>query len=150
MHELGHTFGLPHTIDNRCIMSRGFDQFGAAIIGFEPGPKDQNRATPASYWDPVHSARLSLSPFFQPRRPASEQPLAPRISRAGDVLTVNSTDELRLISVWQDGKQNWMQPLIGNKAEFSLKELRSKISGDNIRVVVLTKSGGETNFSVTN
>jgi len=143
MHELGHTFGLPHTVDNRCIMSRGFDQFGAAMIGFEPGPKDQNRATPASYWDPVHSARLSLSPFFQPRRPASELPKAPRIKVNGDTVDIDSEDDLSLLAVWQDGKPNWSQPLTGRSARFSFAELQSKIKGDLINIVAMTASGGE-------
>jgi hypothetical protein len=143
MHELGHTFGLPHTVDNRCIMSRGFDQFGAAMIGFEPGPKDQNRATPASYWDAVHSARLSLSPFFQPRRPASEPPKAPRIKVNGDNVDIDSEDDLRLLAVWQDGKPNWSQPLTGRSARFSFAELQSKIKGDRINIVAITASGGE-------
>ncbi|MEI7576813.1 MAG: hypothetical protein WCK51_07965 [Armatimonadota bacterium] len=143
MHELGHTFGLPHSIDNRCIMSRGFDQFSAALIGFEPGLKEDRRATPPSYWDPVHSARLSLSPFFQPRRPASEKPIKPKLVLKGDTLAADSADELRLISVWQDGKPNWMQNLSGKRAEFSLRELRGKIGGDKVNIVVTTQSGGE-------
>lgn len=143
MHEMGHTFGLPHTTDRRCIMSRGFDQFSSALFGTDLDREGKIKARTGSYWDPVHSARLSLNPFFQPDRPLSHKPIAPEIMRKGDKITLSAKEGLKLICVWQDDKPNWSQPLSGTSAEFSLSALRQKIQGDKIHVVAVSESGGE-------
>jgi len=36
LHEMGHTFGLPHANDPFCIMSRGFDYFNRFFCPYEP------------------------------------------------------------------------------------------------------------------
>lgn len=143
MHEMGHTFGLPHTTDRRCIMSRGFDHFSSALFGTELDRKGKIRSRAGSYWDPVHTARLSLNPFFQPDRPLSQKPVMPDIRREGDKVTLSAKEGLKLICVWQDDKPNWSQPLSGTSAEFSLDALRQKIQGDKVHVVAVSASGGE-------
>ena len=35
LHEIGHTFGLPHTVDKRCIMSRGYDHINRNFFAAE-------------------------------------------------------------------------------------------------------------------
>ncbi len=143
MHEMGHTFGLPHTTDGRCIMSRGFDQFGAALFGTEPRSDGQIAVRAGSYWDSVHSARLNLNPYFDADRRLDPRPEIPSISRSGDKVTLSAVGGLRLIAVWQDDKPNWRQSLTGETAEFSLSELRKKINGNRIQVVAVSATGGE-------
>lgn len=143
MHEMGHTFGLPHTTDRRCIMSRGFDQFSSALFGTELDREGKTKARQGSYWDPVHTARLSLNPFFQPDRPVTEKPRVPDIRREGDKVILSAPGGLKLISIWQDDRPNWSMPLSGKSAEFSLTDLRHKIQGDRIHVVAVSASGGE-------
>ncbi len=143
MHEMGHTFGLPHTVDNRCIMSRGFDQFGSALFGTEPRPDGRIVTRIGSYWDSVHSARLNLNPYFHADRQIDPKPIVPEINRSGDKIILSAEDGLRLISVWQDNKLSWSQSLVGESAEFSLADLRKKISGSQIHVVAVSASGGE-------
>lgn len=148
MHEMGHTFGLPHTTDRRCIMSRGFDQFSSALFGTEPGPNGEAKERTGSYWDPVHTARLSLNPYFQPDRPRSQAAVPPIIKREGDKVTLSSREGLKLVCVWQDDKPNWSQPLSGTSATFNLTELKKKIGGDKIHIVAVSASGGERTESI--
>lgn len=143
MHEMGHTFSLPHTTNGRCIMSRGFDQFGAALFGTEPRQDGQIAARAGSYWDSVHSARLNLNPYFDADRGLGPKPVTPEIKRSGDKITLSSPGGLRLIAVWQDDKPNWSQSLVADSAEFSLAELRRKINGNRISVVAVSATGGE-------
>ena len=39
LHEMGHTFGLPHSTDGRSAMSRGFDLFNRRFVAYEPPRK---------------------------------------------------------------------------------------------------------------
>jgi hypothetical protein len=63
MHEIGHSMGLPHVIDGRGIMRRGFDNFGRNFV-FQDPPSKRN-ASPVKfkdkdigYWSPVSAAAL--------------------------------------------------------------------------------------------
>lgn len=69
LHELGHTWGLPHTRDPLCIMSRGFDHLNRAFITREVR---DNRIIPLSARDPVthinlyFALKLAHNRWFQP------------------------------------------------------------------------------------
>ncbi|NLC59485.1 MAG: hypothetical protein GX774_21825 [Armatimonadetes bacterium] len=70
LHEVGHTFGLPHSPDTYDIMSRGFDFLNRAFTLIEP-PSTQrpqpfifpDSAVP--YFGPVNAPRLAASRWFQ-------------------------------------------------------------------------------------
>jgi hypothetical protein len=71
LHEMGHTFGLPHSPDGESIMSRGFDHFNRAFIGVESPTKGRNtpleiKPNQIACWDLPFAARLSVNPWFQP------------------------------------------------------------------------------------
>lgn len=70
LHEMGHTFGLPHVIDPRGIMRRGFDQFNRAFTFYDP-PSGRN-AGPVyfagdeeAYFAPISASYLRWSRWFQ-------------------------------------------------------------------------------------
>lgn len=77
LHELGHTFGLPHSPDPRCPMSRGFDQFNRTFVVREAPSRVARqpvvfRADETARWDPLFAQRLALNPWWQAdARPAS-------------------------------------------------------------------------------
>lgn len=71
LHEMGHTFGLPHTEDPQSIMSRGFDHFNRAFSIIEPPSRNRQSSyafteNEIAYWDPVFARRLAVHPWFQP------------------------------------------------------------------------------------
>lgn len=81
LHEMGHTFDLPHCTDGRGIMTRGFDQFNRAFTFADP-PSGHNRKTRhfglerEAYFSPVSATYLQLSPWFQldPREQTGDSP----------------------------------------------------------------------------
>jgi len=71
LHEMGHTFGLPHTEDPNDIMTRGFDRFNRFFTLVEP--PHARRAAPypfpdaeVPYFSPAGSEKLAVHPYFQP------------------------------------------------------------------------------------
>ena len=69
IHEMGHTFGLPHTKDPFCVMSRGFDHFNRVFVVTEQTdlkkPKVVKRGEEA-YFSPYFAQRLIRTRWFQP------------------------------------------------------------------------------------
>src|SRR5207253_500131 len=69
LHELGHTFGLPHSNDPRDMMTRGFDYFNRAFTFVDP----ESRINPkplvfkdetAACFAPISASALVASPWF--------------------------------------------------------------------------------------
>lgn len=74
LHELGHTFGLPHSSDPFSVMSRGFDYFTRAFVMAETRPDDPEpavlfRPDQVAYWDHPMALRLANHRWFRPDRP---------------------------------------------------------------------------------
>lgn len=70
-HELGHTFGLPHTNNNRGIMSRGFDHLNRMFAFADAPSARQHRvlgpwANALPYWSPESASFLRYSRYFAP------------------------------------------------------------------------------------
>lgn len=69
LHELGHTFGLPHSQAPHDIMTRGFDRFNRAFTLIEP--PHARRKTPYEFnesqiarWEPPSAAWLKFNRWF--------------------------------------------------------------------------------------
>jgi hypothetical protein len=69
LHEMGHTFGLPHTNDRLDIMTRGFDHFNRVFTFVDPHsaanpkPIEFNERDVAAF-TPISAAALITSPWF--------------------------------------------------------------------------------------
>lgn len=70
LHEMGHSFGLPHVEDPRGIMRRGFDQFNRFFTFYDPSSgRSRNRVyfepDQEAYFAPISASYLRWSPWLQ-------------------------------------------------------------------------------------
>lgn len=101
LHEMGHTFGLPHVDDPNDVMSRGFDRFNRFFVSYEPNRKGRQDAkvhplSEAAYWNPYYAAQLAAHPWFQPKGVA-EAVGALTAKREGGVYRIASPSGLAFV-----------------------------------------------------
>ena len=78
LHELGHTFSLPHSNESRDIMTRGHDQLNRFFVMREAPSKEnddwlENIDDKAANWSPISAAALNVNPFFQDEPPINDE-----------------------------------------------------------------------------
>jgi len=161
LHELGHTFGLPHCADGFGVMSRGFDFFNRRFMTFEP-PRYGSDAgakfaiNEIARWDRFHAARLNWSPWFQPDGKNGGQfdrANPPTIKVDGDNIIIESSRGLKTAGAELDDKfpffkeYNTTSPM--RKVTFSLAELRREIKSDGkVRVTAIDSEGNQTSEEI--
>ncbi|CAN5467228.1 metallopeptidase [soil metagenome] len=107
LHEMGHTFDLPHCKDSLCIMTRGFDRFNRVFTFADPPSRTGLRgadfsAADEAYFAPISASYLRWSRWFQPDRTRYRNDDPPEITwdaRAGAV-TVTSRLGVRWVGLW--------------------------------------------------
>jgi len=153
LHEMGHTFGLPHSTDPRSAMSRGFDFLNRRFAAYEPPRKGatEGRAVgyeDATHWDSFEAARLNLLPWFQPegyhgiRFPSA---LPPRISFEGDEVVVSAPYGLGLIGAVREGKPGVFKEFKGEK---TAKMKRSDLGEGEGTVIAVDVDGNQTELKL--
>ncbi|MBN9501624.1 MAG: hypothetical protein BGO01_15880 [Armatimonadetes bacterium 55-13] len=156
LHELGHTFGLPHTADRYGIMSRGFDFFNRRFVIVEPPSKHhaepmQFGPTEMAYWDPHFAARLNWSKWFQPDRTDTKDTPGPRIRVDGDKVIFTASQGIRVIGAESDSLpavwRQFMEKDAPKQASWSLNWLRNRIGGKgNYRITVVDGDGNQATY----
>lgn len=156
LHEAGHTFGLPHTSDPRCIMSRGFDHINRAFICQEPSnggflPTFGEKGVLPSRWDPFFSARLHYHPWFQANSPAVTKFQPPKIVAKDGRIILSSAAGIRVIGVWKDGSPNWFEHYSAsppNEKAFTVAELESHLKTKGLNVYMMDNLGREASLTM--
>ena len=157
LHELGHTFGLPHSPDRFSVMSRGFDLFSRSFTTVEApgeGKKDPMpfRADELTRWDPFFAARLSYSPWFQPDGNSGlpfDTSKAPTIKFEGDDVLIDAPNGIRVIGAQNDGIPSWFiehgEPDPPKQLKLSRKDLRTKMQETKLtfQIVVIDNAGNQ-------
>jgi hypothetical protein len=154
LHELGHTFGLPHSPDRFSVMSRGFDFFSRWFTPVESpvhGKTDSVHFAPDERmrWDPFFAARLNLSPWFQPDGALVSRRAAPRITLDGEDVLIEAEAGLRVWGADRDDKPavfHEFRDAVGpSSLKLSRNELRQKLGTDQVfRIVAVDAEGRQT------
>lgn len=157
IHELGHTFGLPHTNDPNCVMSRGFDHINRCFLAVEPagdkgispfGDPPALRTT----WDPFFATRLSYHPFFQADGPLAPSLPGPTIQRTATEIIITAPAGIRVYGGWKDGKPNFFTHVqekeLATLLKFRPSDWFEKIGDQDLEVYVMDKAGREANLNI--
>ncbi|MBC7327189.1 hypothetical protein H5T87_03620 [bacterium] len=148
LHELGHTFDLPHSTDPYDIMSRGFDYFTRVFTLVEPPharrPQSYEfKENEEAYWAPINAEAMLANRWLAlDRMRFSDENLTDiYIERSDMKLIVQSPNGLGFVGFDYKGESNFYLPLFGKslkEVSVPLRELGRKIGSEKdvtIRVV---------------
>jgi hypothetical protein len=146
LHELAHTFGLPHTGDPVDIMSRGFDYFNRAFTFVDP--PSGHSAVPVEFaekdigaFTPVSVAALVPCRWFALDEKAygDRGQAKARLDEAAGMVVVESTRPIRYVGFDRRGDAMYhiVPPEGSRKVEIPLKEAAARVrsSGFHLRII---------------
>lgn len=143
LHEMGHTFGLPHCTDPHCIMTRGFDHFNRCFTFHDP--PSGRRGTPyyfkqgeEAYFAPVSASYLRWSPWFQGDAPIAWQG-SPKIELVGDRVLIACEAGIPWVGFHAGGNiqdfEEYAPASLPRQLSFTLAELQERLGGKQLESV---------------
>jgi len=106
LHELGHTFGLPHSRDPHDIMTRGIDRLNRVFTFVDPPHARRKEAyefkdDEVAYWAPVSAAALVPNRFFamHARPYTDENKTSVRLDTESRKVVIESENGIRFVGV---------------------------------------------------
>jgi len=111
LHELGHVFGLVHSVDPQDIMTRGYDRLNRFFTLVEP-PHSRRKSAYAfksdeiARWSPVSGAALAAGRFFEPDKRDWSRACRTtvKLNRKARRIDITSPDGLGYVGVRRTGK----------------------------------------------
>jgi len=154
LHELGHTFGLPHTVHPHDIMTRGIDRLNRYVTFVEPpharrGKPYEFKTNEIACWPPVSAAALAHCRHFAlDDRPWSDTNTTD-VSLDTDKaeIVVRSDNGVRYIGVFRNGAtRQFTCPAPADKpapteARISAADLGKRIKSDAFTLRILDGQG---------
>ncbi len=158
LHEIGHTFGLPHSRDAQDIMTRGHDRLNRFFTLREPPHARRKNAidfkdNEIAYWAPVSAGALAYNRFFalDDRTWKSEGKVITTLDSKAGVITFKSEYGLCYIGLWRILPGGQIQSLcpvfIAKKGTFAteatlgLAEIKKQLGGMDLKVRVIDNQG---------
>ena len=130
LHEIGHTFDLPHSNDVQDIMLRGHDRFNRAFLMRE-APHAYNpewytfRDDEIALWGPKNAPQLNWNPYFQDGAPTERngEKVHIEMDHQTGILTVKAEDGIQFIGCVADDPRVWIwTPEMDADAEKPIRE----------------------------
>jgi len=154
LHELGHTFGLPHSTDPYDIMSRGFDYFTRVFTLVEPPHARRSEAyefkeEEEAHWAPINVEAMLAGRWFalDKREWKDERAMDVYIDRDKLALIAHSDYGVKFLGFDYKGESNFYVPLfkdsLNKEVLVPLRELGRKIG--SIKDVGIRIFDGEGN-----
>lgn len=152
LHEMGHTFGLPHCKDRFGIMTRGFDHFNRVFTFIEP-PSGRNRLERVftrkeeAYFAPISASYLQWSRWFQldEQEPASNERPRIVIDQETKQVTVTADSGVAWVGFWVDAdvySHREFKDELPKKAELSFEDIGKLLDGKKLsRVTTISANG---------
>jgi hypothetical protein len=157
LHELGHTFGLPHTREPTDILSRGFDYFNRAFTFVDPpsGHSKQPVEFPendAACFAPLSAAALVATRWFAMDEvpPGDRGRTTARLDEAAGKIVVESTRSIRYVGFDRRGDAVWhVSPPEGSrKVEIPLAEVRRRVKSSGVHLRIIDDRGDLTHADI--
>ncbi|MCO6048120.1 metallopeptidase [Aeoliella sp. ICT_H6.2] len=153
LHEMGHTFGLPHSTDRFDIMTRGFDHFNRCFTFYDP-PSGRNakpryfEPNEEGYFAPVSASYLRWSPWFQLDKPANTS-ARPEIKISASEVTISCKAGIPWIGFHVGGDihhhEEYDESDLPQEVRFSLEEIKEKLGGQRASLIrAIAPNGQET------
>jgi len=118
LHEMGHTFGLPHSRDVHDIMTRGHDRFNRFFTLTEPPHARRKTAVgfkdnEVAYWAPISGGALAANRFFamDDRKWKDSGRIVVGVNKAEGKIAFESGHGLLYVGVWATTPDGQIQSL---------------------------------------
>jgi len=161
LHELGHTFALPHSGDRHDIMTRGHDRFNRFFTLIEPPHARRSKPyefkeTEIAAWTPVSGAALAPHRHFAVDRRTwrDEEVTVIRLDRASKSIVVESDYGIHYLALRRHGPRVGTQAVHGTatakgravprKVAMPLAEIRKRMGKATVSVLVIDGQGLST------
>lgn len=161
LHELGHSFGLPHVKDYNAIMFRGIDNFTRMFVFVDPPCRGKDKTTEfkdeeIGHWAPVSLAKLACSRFFALDRRDWNDRLTTdfQLNKSAESVIVSSENGLRYVGIDGSGYAQTYLPIDPNKPApkeivIPLKAVRGHSTSPNTALVTVDGQGNSRTLSIS-